>query len=324
MYSIKRWLCVSVACAALVACGGGGGGDGDDDAGMPTQATGRFESSTYVATTDDAIRAVSGSLGSESDLLVPQVGAASSDMASAAAPQPSLLTVTRNAARRTLDRRDIVRPQATDRYSEVCDSGRIDYISNYASATTVTPGDSIEVIFQSCVLAGETFTGSALFTVRSYRADSTSVSSTIDIAFRQFGSATLRLNGAASFTWLDASTSETTRVSFLGLTATTPQGSRSWYHTVESILSSSGNERVSLSGFVQVGGQFYRLTQLTPFDIDTSGRPYSGRLSLTDAQGARVEIQATATRFVYSYYAPGATTPTLGPVDGLTYAQLGW
>jgi hypothetical protein len=323
MYSIKRWLCVSVACGALVACGGGGGGGGGDDgAGLPTQATGRFESSTYATTTDDAVMAVSGSLAS--DALIP-VAAASSGSGTAAAPQASLLAMTRDAARRAVERGVLVRPQATERYSDIesCDSGQIDFVLDYASADTVTPGDFLQMSFQSCVIAGETFTGSARFTVRSYSANSASESVSFDIAFQQFGSVSLRLHGGAQIIVSATSTSETVRLSFLGLTATTPDGSRSWYHTTESVWSGS-NETLRLSGFVQAGGQFYELTQLTPFSVDSAGRPVSGRLRLTDAQGARVEVEATATRFVYTYYAPGATTPTHGPVDGLTYAQLGW
>lgn len=298
----------------------GGGGDGGGGAGLPTQATGRFESGTYVATTDDAVMAVSGSL--ESADLIP-VAAASSGTGTAAAPQASVLTMARDAARRVVDRGILVRPQATERYSENCDSGRIDFVFDYASAETVTPGDFLEMSFQSCVMAGETFTGSARFTVRSYSAGSASESVSLDIVFQQFGSASLRLHGGAQMATSTTSTTETMRLSFLGLTATTPQGSRSWYHTTESVWSGS-SETLRLSGFVQVGGQFYELTQVTPFSLDSTGRPVSGRLRLTDAQGARVEVEATATRFVYTYYAPGATTPTHGPVDGLTYAQLGW
>jgi hypothetical protein len=321
---IKRWLSVAVASAVLAACGGGGGsgsgsGSGSGGVEMPSAATGRFTTTTYVETTDGVVSVAATSLGSQS--LIPLVAAASAGAGPAEAGW-DLTGLTRGAARRALQRGTMVQPLARTTYTEPCDSGHIFFVSDYASEHVVSRGDYLEVSFENCVLSGETFSGSARFTVTQYSETSSSASAGFRIAFNAFGSASLRLDGAARIDMVVGSTSELMRLSFLGLSAATPDGTVTWYHQAEWNFNGS-SETLTLSGYVQIGEEFYQLVAVSPFVLNAAtGYPASGVLRVLDAHGARVEVTATATRFTYTYYAAGATSATEGPVEGPLYADL--
>lgn len=289
--------------ALLAACGGGGG----DDDGLPPGVTGDLTAGGLPAAGNTAAGTALGS----ADAVFLFVGAdAVAPLSAGARP----LAIARASVQRLTERRATaaaadrrVDTLATETFVEPCTGGgNLTYVETFASAQTVTPGDTLSVTANSCVADGQTFTGSFLITVVSYAPTSTAVQASFTLNFNNFGSTLLRLNGSTAVNSAFTQTSDAVTLRFQGLTATFDGGTIEWRHTVAYSASTTQAPQVSFSGLVFAGNGFVLLTQVMPFTLNTvTGFPNGGILQLTGANGGRVRLIAGNTRFAYQFFAPG-------------------
>lgn len=287
--------------AALAACGGGGGGDD-----LPAGVTGDLTSGNYAAAGNTAAGTTINSLDAIS-LFLDDGSAAATSARSRAAVQR--LTQRRLTAATAADRREGA--LAIEVTTEACEGGgSLTYTDDYATASTVTPGDTLSVVANNCVVDGETVTGSFLITVVRYVLSSTAVDAGFTLAFNNFGSTTERLNGSANIDVAATQTREVVTLRYQGLTATFDGASVEWRHTVEYSASTTQAPQVVLSGLVQVGSGFVALRQVSPYTLAQTGYPSAGILELTGANGGRVRLVAGSTRFHTQFFAPGNSGST--------------
>ena len=304
MLNIERWGLATVLALGLAACGGGGGGGGS------SRVTGVFTTDNFAAVSTAVASSVmdSGSLGDAPEVI-------------GAGPLSQAVSLARSTAQ-SLHR---VGPQAVETREEACaGGGRLVVTVTYANASTLTPGDTVDVVADNCIpeVGDPVITGSFRLTVRSYSESSSRAAISLEMTFSDYGTVEQRVNGRADFSDELTMTSERIVVTFRGMAVSTPSETLTWDHRLSYLYTSSVNE-VSVSGRATVDEETYALSQEQPYALDALlGHPVGGVMRITDANGARVDVTATTTRFTYTYYAAGATTPTAGPVDGPLYEDL--
>lgn len=307
--------------ALLAACGGGGGGDD----GPPAGVTADLSAGSYEAASTTAAGTTLGSL----DAVALFAGDGAVAAASAGA-RP--LAISRAAVQRLMPSRATI--AATDRRvgtlavttsTEACPGGGslTTAVDDADDSETLTANDTVRVTANNCVIEGETLTGSFQITVVRVVVSSSSEAATFTLAFNNFGSTLLRLNGSTSVDAAYTSTSEAVTLRYQGLTASFDGGSIEWRHTVAYSASSSQAPQVSFSGLIDVGNGFVALRQVSPFTLNAStGYPNAGILELTGANGGRVRLVAGSARFTFQFFAPGnaGATPDVS-VPGRVYGS---
>lgn len=318
MWSFGRWSAVSFVALGLAACGGGGGRGGD-------AVTGILDTAHYAAVSGDVMASVVASAGLGEAADVVGTTDASAIPALPSRPAGGAWTQALDLARATLRSPLSVRPQEVVNEEEACPGGgRLLITYTYQNTGTLTPGDTADVVADHCVreVGGPVVTGSFRLTVQWFVESSSRVAIALTMDFNAYGSVEERVSGRADFSDELTMTSERLAVAFRGTQVITPTDTLVWDHRLAYLYTSSVNE-LSVTGRATVDGDTYALSQTQPFAIDAvSGFPVGGVMRITDADGAHVDVTATATRFTYTYYAAGASTPTAGPVDGPLYTDL--
>lgn len=323
MYGFLKISAVSVLSATLLACGGGGGDSGSAAAAGPSAATADINSTGYAGTADGAARST---LAGFSSLAL---FTGSGGVVTAAASTRALAfdaTVQRLAMGKLIERSqtqaaDRVKALALTTTTQACDSGSLLFSINEANATAPTPGDSITVTSQNCVVAAQTVSGSVKLTLSTYSATATTSSGTADVVFTGFGIPALSLTGNVGAQFAEDASNLTVKLGYQGLTVAAANAAPvQWFHTVDYSLDlATGSATVAFSGLVGVADGYVRLDQFAPFTL-SSGQPSGGTLQLTGANGARVRIIAGTTRFTYAFYAAGNSGTTAdATAQGLVY-----
>ncbi|MCW7538600.1 hypothetical protein OOT46_12180 [Aquabacterium sp. A7-Y] len=286
----------------LAACGGGGGGD-DGPA-----TTGDLTAANYESRADASVDTTLATTDFENgNIAVPQaVGARPLD------GKVSIGSVSQLIARRVLADNYREQPMAGEPVSVPCDwGGRILMSGQFSNPPR--SGQTITLQAENCQdnEDDEPVNGSITATVTRYAEDGPVYSLGLRMVFSHFGSEDQHVSGSASFSLTyDRNAGEVVRSEYVfkGLAVTTPSGTLQWHHGVRVVRAGDGDQ-LSLNGHIQIDGDYYALEQNQPFHA-VSGMPESGKLTVVDKDGDRLEIVAGADRFTYTFYAKGSTSPT--------------
>ena len=318
MRTFIRWSGASLVSAGLLACGGGGG------TAPPAGPTANITSTDYAASGDSASNATLSGLAS---LAVLDAGAtagvqSSNSRAEAFNASVQRLSMQKLVARAKSPTAQRAQALAVSTSSTPCDSGSLLFTFNEASFDTGTPGDTIHISSQNCVMVGEPVAGSLLATLTSFTSSATSESGGLTFVFSNFGVPGLSLNGNANVTFAFEPSTTTVTLVNQGLAVTVDNAAPvQWFHTVSFVANAAGSS-ISLSGLAGVSGGTVQFDQLTPFTL-SMGQPSSGVLQLTGANGARVKIVAGAANFSYEYFAAGNSSSTPDATSaGLAFWRL--
>jgi hypothetical protein len=201
-------------------------------------------------------------------------------------------------------------PQAVAPFSDACTfGGSISGSANFASSSTVTPGDSLSATFTNCVeeSGGAPMNGGMTLQFNAFRVNPLSFD--VGGSFTNFTAGTPALNGGFRLQLSENNAVDTLAVGFSGMKIGSDP---TVYDTTlsGSFASDGSNASFSISGSVTTTGGRYTLTQLSPFTLGR-GDPVSGALRLSDSDGNAVVMSANADgTVVFAYYPKGATQPT--------------
>lgn len=299
----------------LTACGGGGGGGGGEES---AKATGDLTTANYEQVSNAATGPVLGSVAAAQEF---------ERIASAEDSGAGLALDLGRLQHKLLDRfegrSDRARALASSSETVGCSGGgSLLVTATFAREDRDTRGDKVTISSQGCIEDGLPVSGQIEAVLRDFGGSGDHRFFRMDLNAASFGTSQFSLNGSSTLQFDEwSSGKESLKVSFNGLTIRTPGETLPLHHGYE-YVHGAGVPTLSLSGLLHVRGQTYRLEQRTAFTLSSAGYPQSGLLSLVDKDGDRVDVAATATRFTYTYFATGSSTPSAGPVNGLPYEQL--
>jgi hypothetical protein len=161
--------------------------------------------------------------------------------------------------------------------------------------------------FNACRIADETFTGRSEFVITAHRLETVSEITELEFRFHHLGSDVIRWTGAARATLkVDRRTgAEQYAVTYEDMRVTRGVHSYRWNFTLEMQRPPLGDRSARIDGTMTLEGEPLRLVQDDPFVIAPAGKPRSGQLTASDAQGDRLQVEAGARRYRYRFYARG-------------------
>jgi hypothetical protein len=308
----------------LVACGGGGGG-GDDAPANPQAATGDFTAGAYRTETDQALEplllafAFEGTVGTTRPFASDESRARAAAAGSAGGAALQTGGFERRLAERLLARGGRVQALATESLgSSACtDGGSLDLTVTYADPQKFTPGDRIVATSNACVEDGFAIGGSFSLVLSEFRESASSISVKARIVADQFGSTALRIDGTGRIALVmnDQATAGTVSITYDGMSVVAGAKQFVWDHGYTYIYDETG-ETFELGGYVAVNDRHYRIRQDQTFVVDSGGTLMSGRISLFDKDGDRVQVDAFSGSSTYTFFVAGNATP-VGSVAGL-------
>jgi hypothetical protein len=161
--------------------------------------------------------------------------------------------------------------------------------------------------FNACRIENETFTGSSEFVITAHRLGPEFEITELDFRFQHLGSDAIRWTGPARVTLkVDRRTgAEQYAVTYKDMMVMRGARSYRWNFTLEMQRPPLGDHTARIDGSMTLEREPLRLVQDDPFVIGPSGKPRSGQLTASDAQGDRLQVEAGARRYHYRFYARG-------------------
>jgi hypothetical protein len=175
----------------------------------------------------------------------------------------------------------------------------------------LSAGDRFVTQFESCAIAGDVMTGRSEFVVTTHRFDGGNEITELDFRFKDLGSAAMRWNGAARAALrsnLQRGT-ESFVATYLDLAVSRGPHSMRWSFSLDVVRPPFGNALATLAGAMRIDGVPVRLRQDEPFALAGDGFPREGQLTLSDDEGASLQVEAGRRRYTYRLYRAGRDTP---------------
>ena len=162
-------------------------------------------------------------------------------------------------------------------------------------------------VFEDCHIDGERVSGSSEFVVAAHHIDHGVETTELEFRFRHLGNDTMRWTGSARATLRsDARTgSDQYTVRYQDLAVTRAARSYRWNFTLTGQRPPLGDHTARIEGSMTLDQNRLRLAQDEPFVIGARGVPRAGQLSAIDADGDRLEVEATARRYRYRLFTRG-------------------
>jgi hypothetical protein len=210
---------------------------------------------------------------------------------------------------------EIVRPSRvsagvpTESFSTPCPGGGSisGSIADRDASGDVSVQDRFVTVFKSCRIDDELVTGSSEFTITSYRVENEREITELAFRFHHLGSDAMRWTGPATAVLsVNRKTgSERYAVSYQNLLVTRGSVSTHWNLTLETRRPPLGDQTTQISGSMTLDHAVLHLLQGEVFVVAPGGRPRSGRLTATDADGDRLEVEADGRRYRYRFFDHG-------------------
>lgn len=167
--------------------------------------------------------------------------------------------------------------------------------------------DRFVTIFDACRIDGALVTGRSEFTVASHRVEGPVEVTELDFVFKELGTDTLRWSGPARVSLMSDRRSGGDRyvVTYRDLAVKRFGLPYRWNFTLDVRRPPLGDDTASLDGSMSAHGMTLQLSQDEPFVFGAQGTPRAGRVTVSDAQGSRLVVEAERRRFSYRLYLHG-------------------
>ncbi len=168
----------------------------------------------------------------------------------------------------------------------------------------LSAGDRFATEYDSCAIEGSTVTGRSEFTVASHRYERGIEIIELEFRFTALGTAQMRWTGTAHMTLRADWRHGTERYLIQYRDLEVERGSRHmrWSFVLDLLRPPVGDQVASVGGALAVGALQLRLRQDEPFVMSLDGVARSGELTAVDRLGARLQVRANPTRYVYRLY----------------------
>jgi hypothetical protein len=175
----------------------------------------------------------------------------------------------------------------------------------------LSAGDRFATQFESCAIAGDVMTGRSEFVVAAHRFEGNNEITELDFRFKDLGSAAMRWNGAARAA-LRSDLQRGTEgfvATYLDLAVSRGPHRMRWSFSLDVVRPPFGNALATLAGTMRIDGLQVRLRQDEPFALAGDGFPREGQLTLSDDEGASLQVEAGRRRYTYRLYRAGRANP---------------
>jgi hypothetical protein len=168
----------------------------------------------------------------------------------------------------------------------------------------VSVHDRFVTEFDHCGIDKEVFSGSSEFEITAHRVEQEVETTELAFRFHHLGSDAMRWTGSASAVLkTDLKTgSEHYAVTYRDMDVTRNAQSYRWRFTLEMRRPPLGDHTAQINGALLLDHVVLRLAQDEQFVLAPGGRPRSGQLTATDAQGDRLLVEAASRRYRYRFY----------------------
>lgn len=171
----------------------------------------------------------------------------------------------------------------------------------------VSVHDRFVTEFDACRIDNELVTGRSEFVIASHRVEQDREITELEFRFHDLGGDAMRWNGSARARLrADSKTGgERYTVTYQDLLVTRGAQTTRWSFTLDTQRPPLGDRTTRISGSMTLDHAVLRLAQDEAFVIAPGGKPRSGRLTATDADGDRLEIEAGRRRYRYRFFGQG-------------------
>jgi len=160
--------------------------------------------------------------------------------------------------------------------------------------------------FKSCRIDNDVVSGSSEFVVTAHRFDGAAEITELEFRFNALGTDALRWSGRAAVVLRsDAKAGEHYLVSYRDLAVQRGAHAYRWNFSLEMRRPPLGDRTASVDGTMTVERLPLRLAQDDPFVLAADGTPRSGRLTATDVEGDRLQVEAGSRRYRYRFFRHG-------------------
>jgi hypothetical protein len=183
-------------------------------------------------------------------------------------------------------------------------SGRI---ADRDASGDLSVNDRFETQFNACRIDREVVTGRSEFVIVAHRLHNGVETTELAFRFHDLGSDTMRWNGPArAVLSTDAkSGGERYAVSYHDLAVARGAQPYRWNFTLTVQRPPLGDHTAQIAGSMAVDHAVLQLQQDELFVIAPSGRPRTGQITASDADGDRLQVEAGSYRYRYRFFARG-------------------
>jgi hypothetical protein len=171
---------------------------------------------------------------------------------------------------------------------------------------TLSTRDRFVTVFRSCRadVDGEVVSGSSEFVVSAHRVEGTTEVTELRFRFEALGTDALRWSGRATVALRtdQRNGSERYVVDYHDLSVQRGGRTWRWNYRLEVRRPPLGDHTASIDGTIAQGPLSLALVQDDPFVLADDGAPRSGRLTATDGDGDRLQVEAGRRRYRYSFF----------------------
>lgn len=171
----------------------------------------------------------------------------------------------------------------------------------------VSVHDRFVTVFHACRIDDETLTGGSEFVIATNRTLNGVETTQIEFRFRRLGSDAMRWNGTARAVLRSdlKNGAEQYTVTYQDMDVTRGARAMRWRFTLATQHPPLGDPTARIDGSLMLEHELVQMVQNDPFVIAPGGRPRTGLLTATDADGDRLEVEAGRRLYRYRYYARG-------------------
>lgn len=178
----------------------------------------------------------------------------------------------------------------------------------------LSTGDRFVTVFSACRVDpdSEAVNGSSEFVVQSHRIEGSVEVTELRFRFHGLGTDSLHWTGPASVVLRSdlRNGSEHYIVDYHDLAVRHGTRACRWNYRLDVRRAPLGEQSARVDGAVTIGRLALTLVQDEPFVPGRGGAPRTGRLTATDADGNRLQLDAAPHRYRYRYFARGNRTDT--------------
>lgn len=171
----------------------------------------------------------------------------------------------------------------------------------------VSVHDRFVTEFDACRIDHAVIAGRSEFVIASHRVEQDREITELEFRFRDLGGDAMRWTGSARARLrADSKTgSERYTVTYQDLLVTRGAQTTRWSLTLDTLRPPLGDRTTRIRGSMTLDQAVLRLAQDEAFVIAPGGKPRSGRLTATDADGDRLEVEAGKRRYGYRFFGHG-------------------
>jgi YD repeat-containing protein len=199
----------------------------------------------------------------------------------------------------------------SDSFEAPCPAGGsvLARIAGMQANELLSSDDRFVTVFRACRFErdGEVFSGSGEFMVRDHRFDGAIEVTELRFRFLGLGTDTLRWSGLANVALRIHGRSGAVQyaIEYLDLAVQSGIVACRWNFRLEVRRPPIGDRTASVDGAVTIGRLTLALAQDEPFVLARDATPRAGRLTATDPQAGRLQVEAATRSYRYRYFAQG-------------------